>query len=678
MTHEHEFAEEFENVPDSALPALHSVSIGRDLLFARRDLHVHNVVSGQTMLRQHAVVRGDLLNRNLFVPPGQVVHEAPLERPPLMQGSFGAGAIALLGRAFSGRRTAALNLLDTVLADDQKIFELFPDWDHPDVTRIPSDPGTGYLLNLRGVLEPLGSQFHNQLDAYARRAHETGTFLVITATSHVWNRSGDGPNSPVRVITTGVPSALKIAHRRLSSDHKHPERAEWLSKPSGMFSDLLCDDAPPADAVRLAEIVLEANGPDHAEARDRFLGWENQINAWFGHADPEAPEKRALQISAAFFDGCSARTVIEAADALLAEPTLNWPTPRGGPLAGADSSERCLLADLHFAGDGTVSISKLRPGIDRALLQHLWHKRPPLVPVLTNWISAITRPGGLAADCLERLSQILLAVAESEGPGTVIALAHDWLRTGKARHSDLAIDLLDRLAIHPILGPAARKELGVWAKAHTWPERQRAVAAVCKGRLGTEYTSIALTRLRYVLDRARDPQVKDVATAALQELLVDPELSAPVLTSLVEWTGSHEADGLGRPPFLDVFATPEVDPLRSPAALLLSLDAANGETVRHLLRDGWRGIWRRRDLRAEASAVLGRWCDAASEGILPADAVEDVVAAVFTEEADALGDDLDRIIGGNSSFRTRLRARFVDVVRETAVRRTSGDTDCAA
>lgn len=678
MTHEHEFDQEFENVPEPLLPTLHSVSAGRDMLFARRDLYVHNVVSGPALLRPHAVVRGDLLSRELFVPPRQIRHEAS-PNTPFVPGAFSAGVIALLGRASSGRRTAALNLLDTVLTDDRQIFELFPDWEHPDVACIPDNPGTGYLLNLRGVLEPLSTQFHDQLGEYARRARATGTFLIITATSHVWNGTGDKQGSPVRIIRADVPAALDIARRRLTADSRRAEKTEWLTMPSSLFSDLLRDDAPPADAVRLAEIILEATGPDHAEARDRFLGWEKKINAWFGSADPEIPERRALQISAAFFDGHSARTVLEAADVLLADPALNWPSPRGGPLAGADSSERCLLADLDFAADGTVSISRLRPGIDRALLQHLWRKRPPLVPVLTRWISTITRPGGLADDCLGRLAEMLLAVAESEGPDVVIDLAYEWVRSGKARHSDLAVDLLDKLAIDPTLGPAVRKELTAWAKAPTRPERQRAVTAVCRGRFGREYTGIALTRLRYVLDKARVSQVKEVATAALQELLVEPELSARVLKTLVEWTDAQDADALSRTAFLDVFATsPETDRSEGPASLLLTLGGAHGEMVRHLLREGWRGIWQNHALRAEASAVLGSWCDAAGEGTLPTDAVENVVAAIFTEEADALGDDLDRIIGGGGAFRTQLRARFVDVVRETAVRRNNGGTDLVA
>ena len=241
--------------------------------------------------------------------------------------------------------------------------------------------------------------------------------------------------------------------------------------------------------------------------------------------------------------------------------------------------------------------------------------------------------------------------------------------------SDSAV--LDRLAVEQSLGSSVRKELSAWAKAVTRPERQRAVVAVCRGRLGREYTSIALTRLKYVLDRARDPQVRQEAECALRDLLTNGLVSARVLQTLVDWGAGPDA-APSREAFLRVFVPDTAAGAADPTVALLTAEGPESGVVRELLKHGWRTVWRRPEAREEAANVLGSWCDAADENDLPAAAVEEIVAVVFAEEADSLGDDLDKVIGGASVFRKRLRARFVDVVRETAARRSATDTGQAA
>ncbi|MEU8892305.1 hypothetical protein [Streptomyces sp. NPDC048442] len=640
----------------------------RNMNVARGNITQYMV--GLAHLRPHPVSRRQLLPEQLFVPPTRPGGERSAVPPPA---PVDGGVLALLGDEESGRRTAALDFLDTVLDEGQRIFELFPDWEQPDVSRIPDEPDTGYLLNLSGVREPLGSRFHEQLTQYATRAAATGTRLVIIATTRVWNNpAADSRNSMVSVMTIGRPSSKSVAERRIAA---HPERAArtaWLQASGGVFADLLRGDESPAEGVRLAEIVLQAKGVDDAEARDRFRGWEHKLTDWFGGADPEAPEYRALQISAAVFDGCPARVVLDAADALLGDSCVNWPARKGGPLAGADDTQRCSDADVHFASDGTVSLSHDRPGIDRALLRHVWRNRPQLVPVLTGWLSGISRPGGIAEGSLVRLAEVLTTVAEAEGPDAVLNLTSQWLLSGRTKHTGLAVDLLDQLAVDARFGAAVRAELTNWAKAHTKPQRQRAVAAVCRGRLGREYTSIALTRLKYVLDSAQESGVRDAAVGALGELLRNADLCARVLKTLVEWMGVQGRDEASRAAFLAVLAAPAATDESSLARMFLALDGEHGDAVRQLLKKGWQAAWRCPELRTRASEVLDAWCEAASEGLLPLDAVEEVVSAVFLEEPHALGDDLNKVIGGAGELRARLRVRYVRQIQESIHGRSPG------
>ncbi|WAP55061.1 hypothetical protein [Streptomyces sp. S465] len=666
-------------------------SAERDLVVAGRDVTIKNIVSGLAMLRPRSVDRSRILRQSLFVPP-PMRFGGPVPEPFPVADPNGGSVLALLGKESSGRRTVALDLLDATLGDkDREIFELYPDWDKPDVDRIPCDSHTGYLLNLAGVKEPLDKEFHDRLAEYAMRAHSTDTLLVVVATPRVWNSTAvNSRTSPVRIMELGRPSALEVARRRIEADDERAGRASWLTDDSSVFAGLLHGDEPPAQAVHLAHVVLRAEGPGDTDALDGFMGWKHKLTDWFGSTDQEAPERRALQIAAAFLDGARARTVLDAADALLADPEIHWPVRHGGPLGGAGGSQRCSDAELDYSSDGTVSITKHHPGIDRALLGHVWRERPQLVPVLTRWLSAISQPQGIADTCLPRLAGVLTTLAESEGADVVLGLTQDWLRNGSVRYTQLAVDVLDQLAVNPVLGAEVRKVLAQWAQGTNTPERQLAVAEVCRRKLAREYTSVALTRLKYVLEstwkkKARTPdaeKVRTVALTTLKSLLGDTDLSARVLKTLVDWTTSEknalEKLEFSRTAFLDVFALDDSESSTSPVHLLLMAEAEHGEAVRELLRQGWQATWHRAQLRERAAEVLGQWCDAAETGELPGDAVEEVVAVIFSAQADVMGGELDRLIAGTAPFRAQLRTRLFHVVRETAARRAASSAHSAA
>ncbi|MGP4112122.1 hypothetical protein ACTWP5_14550 [Streptomyces sp. 4N509B] len=637
-------------------------------------MHFHTYIDRLSRLRPRPVDRRHILSDDLYVAPRFTPGEPPAARFD-DSGSMSDAVLAVIGDEASGRRTTALKLLDAALGGDQPIFELFPDWEHPEVACIPDDPQVGYLLNLSGVREPLSSTFHEELALYGMKALAKGPKLIIVATEYVWQgaetENGAGSATVMRISR---PSALQVARRRIA---QHPElaaRVGWLQDPSSVFANLLGGDEPPGEGVRLANIVLKAADANDAEARDSFLEWKHKLSEWFGADDPQATERRALQIAAAVLDGCPARVVLDAADLLLADEGLNWPGRPGGPLVRADDTRRCEEAGVDFA-DGIVSISRLRPDIDQALLKHVWRSRPQMVPILTRWLSTISTSQTTGDACVPRLATLLPELARSEGLETVLGLVHVWLRQGSARHETHAVDVLSTLALDPQLGAVVREKLLGWAKAPRKPERQRAVVALCEKGLGHSYPSIALTRLRYVLDNADDARIRDAAIGVIRSLLGDVELSVRVLNTILRWAAQSSRDVPSSEVFVNVFAGMEPTERGALVHRLLTMEGERGHAVRQLLGEGWRVAWRCPDLRPRAAEVLKKWGEAVSPEGLPVEAVVEVTASVLPEVNDVLGDEVYKLIGGRSPFHELMRARLVQVMAQMPPSRAIDDTD---
>ncbi|SHJ97341.1 hypothetical protein SAMN05421803_11228 [Nocardiopsis flavescens] len=623
-----------------------------DLYYAHRDNNfITNYITGLTYLRPHAVERRTILSDKLFVSSFPV---KPVE----------GGVCVLVGAPDSGRRTAGLKILDQ-MPPGAPIFELFPDWEEPDAERIPSEKNTGYLLNLTGVHETLNEEFRQQLSVYASKAQKRGTQLIIIAGEHVWPiRDSEWWQFRTDVRKHVRPNPHDIARQRIKENNE--SRAEWLEEGKSDFAKLLTTDSSPARAVELAEIVLAAEGPNDAEARDRFNGWKSQIEEWFVKkaSGKEEVESRALQISAAFLDGSPAGTVLAAADELLKDSRLNWPELEGGALASPDDKHRCDAAKLDFS-DGAVSITVSRPGIDQALIRYVWGNRPRLVPVVTTWLTTISAPEGVAANSLKRLADVLSDVAMTAGPDAIMGLAARWLKDGQKRRADLAVDVLEQLAVHPVLGAQIRRDLSGWAKGNTEVERQRAVVAVCRGRLGKEYPQIALTRLRYVLDRAKSESPRTEAITALRVLLADPGKSAVVLKTLVDWAQGNESGAFSGRAFLELLREP-VPPGEGHgvAQHILTLEEESAGAIRQLFRDGWLASCEREGMRPAVAQALSNWCDAVRDEVLPAEAVGEIIPGVFPQIASATDRDFSKIFGNSDPFRAEMTEKFFEYVRD--------------
>ncbi|WP_017557073.1 hypothetical protein [Nocardiopsis baichengensis] len=644
-----------------ARPVLDGVT-ARDVNIAYGDNHITNYTTEKPFLKSRPV-------------PGETIPDDELFVGPVPRVPEGCGVLVLVGERGSGRRTAGLKALASAVGSG-RVRELRLDWDRPDADRIPCDAGAGLLLDLTSEPDRLPEDFMRGLAAYAERARSRDALLVVTAPSDTWREAPD-LSGLVAVAVHERPDAVEVARRRLAAG-PGPDRESWLEGGS-VFAGQLAIDAPPSRAVEFAGIVRDAEGPDDGEALERFTGWTRTITQWFdddpGQEDRRAEaERRVLRTVASLLDGEPVRVVLGAVDDLLARPELRWQKLEGGPFAAPSDRRRCQDADLAYE-DGTVSITKEHPGIARPLLRHVWRDSPEIAEILEDWLPEVTKEKGAAAKSVHRIAQALTDLAADHGTGAVLGIAEKWLDGNGKRHADAAAGLLDELSVHPHTGAQVRKELANWAKGGSKPERQRAVLEACRRVFGREYTNVALTRVRYVLDSAPNEDVRRKAHAVLAEMLRESGDPLAVLGAVVAWALSGAEDRPSGSAFLEMFTGPvPAAPNSGPtsAQAVLALQDVEGAKARELLRSGWRSVWFGPDsLRGMAHRAAAEWCDAVVGGHLPEEAVFDVLRGVVDVEGATLGDMTPFI--GRDPVRMRLTQRYIDNVDASRKARTDRD-----
>ncbi|WP_019436011.1 MULTISPECIES: hypothetical protein [Streptomyces] len=656
-------------LPSAEIPTFPQIT-GNEVygdLLAGFNVTVTKYITQLAHLEPHAISRSGILSSKQFECPAEFDDALQLLTPGA-EDNPGASVLVLVVEPGSGARTTALRLLDELLPEKAEIYELFPDWDSPDVSRIPREKRCGYLLNLSAEGEALTETFRNGLNEYAALAREQGTYLIVLASARVWGTLITGtvfPTPPLVPLRMGRPNAAGITERWLRTRFDASERIAWLHDDS-LFTNLLSPTTPPHAAVRLAEVIKRADHRKDERAVAAYQGWDEKLKEWFGSSDDAWVPRRALYIATAFLEGAPSRAVLDSADLLLSAEDVGWPPDKGGVLAGPDAKTRCDEAGISFLDDSTISVNHKYPGIAQALLRHVWRTRPQLIPVLTRWLGHISSPKCPGSGHLDRLAAALTALAESEGAGVVLDRVEQWVKEDSQR--SLAVRVLDDLAVHPRIGPSVRDRLSDWSKAPTMPDRQQAVADICRRRFGTEYTRVALNRLRKVLDTSTEAEPGNEAMSSLADLLTAPNSMGRTLAALVGWATAPTPSGSAFVRLLSLTSDGEQVDTRL-VNHLLTQEGARGAAVLGMLRDGWQSTWRRADSRPLAAAALDGWCSAVESGLLPQEPIEAVISAVFEEESsNPLNGDLHRIVGGSSPLRRALLDSYVRSVRGAAAR----------
>ncbi|MFH8470634.1 hypothetical protein [Streptomyces sp. NPDC017991] len=526
--------------------------------------------------------------------------------------------VVLRGEAGVGRRTTALHVLRGAGVPAERIRWLSLDWDQPRTEQIPTAKGHGFILDLTRSQE-LDEDFYTGLADYQKAAEETEAFLIILTGSGNWN---PGPMATVPVVTLVRPPAVQIAQAHL---RRHAEdRVDWLTRPE--LNTLLANGASPADAARLARLVADADDDGQDAVREEFTGWSDHLTQWFKqHSTPEDISERALLIAAALLENVPADVVLEAADRLFAE--VGGMLPTGGALAGRDLRLRLDSVKASTVDDERISLDADRHGLSEAVLRHVWQERPQLRSVLLTWASQISAPHGAAVRHLRRIADCLVRLSLLPGGSTVQGVVSNWIDTGGPAHRQLAVEVLEKMALHPDTGVGIRKLLYSWAQAKTSSEETlTAVAEICAGRLGREYPRIALTRLRVLASRA-DGLARKAVADAVQALVDAPEQRLLILSEIVSWAESTNdtTAGAGATTFLALtdISSESLFPLptqQEPA------DHEGDVRTGDLFVRGWRAALREATTTVAAHRQLAAWLDTAKlsdEQVLP------VVAAVL-------------------------------------------------
>ncbi|MFD9413299.1 hypothetical protein ACFWC9_01025 [Streptomyces goshikiensis] len=631
---------------------------------ALRDNNVTNYLTGVRHLRPRPVDPLREMPNGQFVWPQGFDDALRSMRPAHGGGGSAVHVVVLLAPEAHGRRSAALQLLASVPAVQGRVFELLPDWEEPDESCLPRERNAGYLLNLRGVVDPLPADFYTGLSEYATAARSESRYLVVIASERAWVKSGAGARSGIVVAPLGRPDAVEIVKKALDAQEATRGRADWLNEDESVFRDQLPEKAPPVDAVRLAAVIGKAVNFKDDSVLDEYRGWKELVNGWFGGTDPGEPPKRAIRISAAFLEGVPASVVLNCADLLLKHPKVNWPAEEGGLLAGPDAATRTEQAGVDFdPASGAASLEEKRPGLGQAVLQYLWLRREQLVPVMRQWLQDISATKGPANDHLTRLATALTGLAETAGIATVFDLVDKWLDSVKKEDRQLAAGLLSQLAAHPVLGAQTRKKLAGWARGKSSPVRQRAVVQACGGSFGRTFTSEALTRLRYVLEAPGDSSVQPEAIATLRALAAQVDLSLQVVDAVVSWCGTVPA---GSDSFMALFGLAETDSRSAGIALvnqLLETPGAQGQAIRARLTDGWRHLFESDE--DDAWQALIRWRRAAEAGELPVVEVSDVIIDLADVRSSPLNHPIKRVIAPSGPLHDSLVDRFLDKVLQS-------------
>ncbi|MFE3582683.1 hypothetical protein [Streptomyces vinaceus] len=524
--------------------------------------------------------------------------------------------LVLCGQAGTGRRTTALHILLKAGVPKERISWLVLDWDQPRTEQIPHTPGHGFVLDLTSSGR-LDDDFYTGLADYQKAARADEAFLVILADADYWN-----PRTLTTVPTTYLvrPPAQQVAAAHLR--HRANGRVDWLTSPP--LDTLLTEASHAGEAARLAGLIAGADQDGRNAVEEQFTEWHAHLEVWFEeHSTEDDLRERALLMAAALLEKTPAATVLEAADKLFKE--VGGALPPGGALAGRDLSARLGAIKASMVDGECLSLDDERRGLSEAVLKYVWQQRPQLRDVLLEWASQLSAPNGIAVRHLDRIAERLVQLSLLPGGATVQRVMSGWIETGRTDHRQLAIGVLETMALHPETGPGVRKLLYQWAQnKNSSRELASAVAEICSGRLGQRYPRMALTRLRILASRNDDLAGESVAKA-VRALAKAPEQRVPVLSEIIQWAESRESATrkAGTTSFLALTDTTDAALVRSTHET--ADDPTAGLTDQLFVR-GWRAALEEASTAAAAHNRLADWLDSPA---LPDTLLMPIAAAVL-------------------------------------------------
>jgi len=502
---------------------------------------------GKDFVEVSEVPQGDLAAcaEGRFVPPG-----GPWE------GAVGKLGLILTGLRGTGRRTAALRLLNGISVGGP-IYELVPTWEQPSTGILPPLRGARCLLDLSEPTEkPPSADFGKKLLDWAK---QNNLVLVAIAADETgadrW--AGSAGNTAVPLQS---PNARQLAASELGLTEAGKQRAAILDDPA--FTDIWQSAPKAADVRRLVELITEKPFRSPEQIANEYRGWRKWIA---GKLSEKKIGPRTLMWAAAFCDGGQRGSVLRMSEDLRRR--LKEDRGPAAVLSDDPASRRLTDAELDPESDRALFDSSLH-GIAEALRVYLWREfeDPPLRALLTEWL--IGQLGELPPDDTERLARGVLDIVVRFRDDTLLRGARDKLTGGK---QPIAARLLSKAAVDPQFGAHVRSSLYNWAK----DSRSQAdlVATVCGGEFGEKLPGLALVRLGWAAQNS-GPDSKALTDALVSIAARHP---AAVLESIAKWLDDKDRATAGINAFLALAS-------KSTGAALLC-DRADSATGRAGFRD---------------------------------------------------------------------------------------------
>ncbi|MEV8517597.1 hypothetical protein [Dactylosporangium sp. NPDC051484] len=555
-------------------------------------------------------------NHNYFVKPSDFARaqEIFLRSPTLV----------IVGYPGTGRRAAALHLLgweDRAISDDPATaFEVFPEWDSPKVEYFAPGADERRVVDLSFERDELTEAFGRQLRALNARTRTTGSRLVILVTPEIWRLcAAECADFAVRL---GIPRATWIVERRLHFSDRQVLLQYHQVK--SVMRDLDARAVVPADAVDVARRLMLMEDPvragkDVEQLRQELLGWQGYISQHLtGHTQNLAQlEQRALLIAVAVLDGAKSEAINAAVNTLLEK--LKLQSAVQNPLASPEISDNIAAIGASIQDD-RISISRDRPGVGLAIVDRLWEQRPAIRKPLLSWLAAITAEGHPASTEASKCAETLLRLANRHRALEVVDVIRGLLRHGaNSRH--LAVMLLERLAVSQDMGAVVRRSLYRWAREGSRESEGYAVAAVCRGELGRQAPSVALVRLRLLLDNERfGSQVTTTVDRSIRAMCSARRSRLTALRKSVQWVQDDGKSSAVRI-LLAVMSVRDDD---SPGRLLIQ-DSFTDRETRAALQRAWQVLSRIAETNREVIDLVRSWRDGADSNWLDRATVVDIL-----------------------------------------------------
>ncbi|MFF7888530.1 hypothetical protein ACH40F_48060 [Streptomyces sp. NPDC020794] len=544
----------------------------------------------------------------------------------------------IAGPSGYGKRAAGIKALWEVSQAEErsggkalKLQSIAPDWERPglpDITELPDEPGTCYLLDVAAEI----SSWHKpglvakQLVSYAEELKFSGSFLVVIADEHGWPEGVSPAVASVVARATARPSPHRVARSHLEYVHHLPDRIRWLTTPTeegsaGEAGHLLTDSSRPDDAARLAAKLASADdSPDGLKnALGSFREWRTAVKNVFRETE-DKPEDRALLIASLFLNGKDALTIQNSARALLGDdPETDVRTILTGP----DLTTRLTKMGAEVNGR-TVSLDH-KSGYARAVLLHLWQQRADIHPHLLQWLDTLTAPKGPGADRLAAIGDLLVELAVAENDIRVVKQIHAWIDKGadSTEHRELIARVLTVAAEADTLGVQVRALLLDSAQDES-EAVATVVALVCQGEFAEHYPRQALVRLRHILDRSETDEAVQTAQDALRDIAARDGQLPRVWSTVIKWA-TEKKHLAGHRAFLSL-----LDPRVDPYVLQVMLAAAEQkEDIKEALLDGWNAALADTRVEAECRQLLTAWAEVRKAADMPTELLTDLLNQIM-------------------------------------------------